>query len=154
MVFLDGLHEAKQTYRDLLNALEILKPGGVILVDDVLPKNEVSAMPSQQDAIRLTKKLGLPDYGWFGDVYKVLGAITSFHPELSYTLLKTGEGHAQALVWRNERGPKKYSLDEKVLSQLDSWKYRDFFPTTSICRMTVSGTEKTTLQSVLSSQRY
>ena len=44
LVFLDGLHEWFQTYRDILNSLNFLSDGGVILVDDVVPSDAISAV--------------------------------------------------------------------------------------------------------------
>jgi len=36
LVFIDGAHDYDHVYSDLTNALRILKPGGVLLVDDYL----------------------------------------------------------------------------------------------------------------------
>lgn len=40
LIFIDGLHEKDQVYRDLTNAQKILSPGGAIVVHDTLPPNE------------------------------------------------------------------------------------------------------------------
>lgn len=45
LIFLDGLHEARQTAKDIWHALEVLKPGGEILVHDVLPVSMTVASP-------------------------------------------------------------------------------------------------------------
>jgi hypothetical protein len=37
VIYLDGLHTSEQTIRDLVNAFSFLKPGGVIVIDDVFP---------------------------------------------------------------------------------------------------------------------
>ncbi len=37
IVFIDGLHHHDQVYRDVINALEVLTPGGAILMHDCLP---------------------------------------------------------------------------------------------------------------------
>lgn len=42
--FIDGLHTATQLYKDIVNALNHLDEGGVILVHDLLPPNK----PAQQ----------------------------------------------------------------------------------------------------------
>ena len=39
VIFLDGLHTYKQTKKDLLNALNVLNDGGVILMDDFIPRD-------------------------------------------------------------------------------------------------------------------
>lgn len=46
VIFIDGLHEAPQVYRDILNSLECLKDGGTILCHDMLPTSEdIQAVP-------------------------------------------------------------------------------------------------------------
>ena len=40
IIFVDGLHESDQCYKDIQNALKCLNSGGVILVDDVAPKKK------------------------------------------------------------------------------------------------------------------
>lgn len=39
LIFLDGLHTYKQTKKDLLNALNVLNDGGIIVLDDFIPRN-------------------------------------------------------------------------------------------------------------------
>ncbi|MCQ2210693.1 MAG: class I SAM-dependent methyltransferase [Paludibacteraceae bacterium] len=41
-VFIDGLHEAHQVYRDILNSLKLLKKGGVIICHDCMPSSSVA----------------------------------------------------------------------------------------------------------------
>ena len=48
LIFLDGLHEARQTAKDIYHALYVLKPGGEILSHDVLPISLAVATPTQQ----------------------------------------------------------------------------------------------------------
>lgn len=46
IIFIDGLHEANQVYKDILNSLEILNKGGMIFCHDMLPTSEsVQAVP-------------------------------------------------------------------------------------------------------------
>ena len=42
IIFIDGLHEHNQVYRDIENALAILSPGGVIILHDCLRWRSVS----------------------------------------------------------------------------------------------------------------
>jgi SAM-dependent methyltransferase len=43
VVFVDGLHEANQAYRDVMHAWHALRPGGTILMHDVNPPHEYMA---------------------------------------------------------------------------------------------------------------
>jgi len=58
VIFIDGLHKAKQFGRDIKNALNILNDGGYIICHDVNPHNEI-----MQKVPRLAQE-------WTGDVWK------------------------------------------------------------------------------------
>lgn len=100
VVFLDGLHEWFQTYKDALNACQHLSPGGVILMDDVLPCDAVSAMPSLEDSYRVRKLMGSSDRRWHGDVYKTLFALYDHHKDIAFRVIDGGEGNPQAILWK------------------------------------------------------
>jgi hypothetical protein len=102
LIFLDGLHLWTQTYKDLLNSLSHGKSGSIILLDDVIPDNELSAFPDWDEALRLKEAAGHLDSHWQGDVYKVLIAVSLFHPELDYCVIGQRDGidNPQALVWK------------------------------------------------------
>jgi hypothetical protein len=62
MIFVDGLHHYKHCIKDILLSVDVLAPGGVIVVHDVFPldsPDEVSAVP------RVSGE-------WTGDVWKVV----------------------------------------------------------------------------------
>lgn len=58
IVFIDGLHEAKQVYKDIYNALACLNDGGTIVCHDMLPLQAV-----HQVVPRISKV-------WNGDCWK------------------------------------------------------------------------------------
>jgi hypothetical protein len=51
IIFIDGLHEAPQVYKDILNALECLNEGGTILCHDMLPTSEIVQRVPRAQAI-------------------------------------------------------------------------------------------------------
>jgi hypothetical protein len=128
VAFIDGLHEAKQTYKDVLNTFNHLSPGGVILLDDVLPLDEPSALPDLDVATIAQAEAGISHGGWYGDVYKVLAAISKFHPELGVALVGNTTNHGQALIWRKQSPTSKYVADLEALRWIDNWRFRDSFP--------------------------
>ena len=65
VIFVDGLHEAQQVYRDVLNALRVLRPNGMILLHDCNPTNEESASTYRTSSV----------FAWNGDVWKALVAL-------------------------------------------------------------------------------
>ena len=65
VIFIDGLHEAQQVYKDILNSLDVLKDGGMIFCHDMLPNSEaVQAVP------RISAL-------WTGDCWKALFRLKS-----------------------------------------------------------------------------
>lgn len=58
IIFVDGLHQYDQVLRDMINSVEALNDGGVVLVHDCLPRNYYA-------------QLDFPSGGdWNGDVWK------------------------------------------------------------------------------------
>jgi hypothetical protein len=114
IVFLDGLHTAEQTYRDLCHALAHTHRRSVILLDDTLPSDPWSAVPDRARSLRL-RGLQDPDgVPWHGDVFKVVALIHGFHGDLDYRTI-VGSGNPQTLIWRGGRddpGPPPLTLDE------------------------------------------
>lgn len=70
VVFVDGLHLAKQVYRDTLNALKHLTARGLIVLHDCSPENE-----AMQKVPRIQKH-------WSGDCWKAIIRLRSEHPNL------------------------------------------------------------------------
>ena len=73
IIFIDGLHEHNQVYRDIVNSLSILSPGSVIILHDCLPTSEHMQAHADQ----------YPGGEWTGDVWK---AFVKCRAELPYEL--------------------------------------------------------------------
>lgn len=98
LVFIDGLHSYEQVHRDFLNSLAILNPGGVIVIDDTVPLNDISALPDMVRAQRSYRASGQNGGPWFGDVYRVIPDIAGV-AGLDYATVKVN-GHGMTMVWR------------------------------------------------------
>lgn len=127
LIFLDGLHEAKQTYRDVINAFKILSEGGVILLDDIWPTDYASSLPSIKLSTKEKNLAGIFHRRWYGDVYKVVSAINYFYTELNIQIIGNGlESHSQALIWRKNNANYIESLSE-VYTYIDAISYNGVF---------------------------
>ena len=58
IVFVDGLHEAEQVYRDIINSLKVLNKGGTIVCHDMSPIEEVHQIVPRESRV------------WNGDCWK------------------------------------------------------------------------------------
>lgn len=56
VVFIDGLHDYEQAYRDIVNSLEHLANEGFIVVHDCKPSNPIMSLPSKDFASFMAKK--------------------------------------------------------------------------------------------------
>lgn len=99
LIFLDGLHQWHQTYRDLVNSLAHAHAWTIFLIDDVVPIDEFASWPDMDKALAARFKSGDTNTAWQGDVYKLMFAIRDHHPELDFRVITDGE-NAQAVVWR------------------------------------------------------
>lgn len=97
-IFLDGLHTSEETYLDFVESLEILRPGGTVLIDDVLPSDPESAIPDQQQSTKAKKLAGIEHARWYGDVWKLAVLILRKYSNFQLVLIGTGGEHCQAAV--------------------------------------------------------
>lgn len=107
LVFLDGLHEWRQTYRDLIGSLNHTPPHGIIVVDDVVPDDRLAAIPHHATSLAKKREAGIHDLRWQGDVFKMVLVLHQHHPELDFRVI-TGRD-PQAVVWRRPGIPLKYA---------------------------------------------
>jgi hypothetical protein len=80
VVFIDGLHEYHQVWRDIKNALEIIPVGGYIGIHDMLPRDWIEAhVPCLRNG------------PWAGDVWKV-GFDLADNPSIDFEILNIDHG--------------------------------------------------------------
>lgn len=73
VALVDGLHEFRQTLRDVLNLERLMSPRGVIYIHDCNPPTRGHAEGLERD--------------WNGDVWKVAYYLRHFRPDLKYFTL-------------------------------------------------------------------
>jgi hypothetical protein len=127
IIFVDGLHEANQAYRDVVNSFRVLNAGGVVLLDDVFPLDEPSSLPSLEESGLRKQQKGIEHHFWYGDVYKCLGVIQENHPELKVVLVGGDPHHIQGLIWK-PNPEKKVTLSRHARALMSDWEFGDFFP--------------------------
>jgi phage tail protein X len=66
VIFVDGLHEARQVLRDVYHALRYLNDGGTIVLHDANPHHSSQQQPDMSKS---------DIFGWCGDVWKAIVAL-------------------------------------------------------------------------------
>lgn len=112
VVFVDGLHTAEQAHRDVLNALELLEPNGLVVVHDCNPQSAAAAAPTLAEAAQTDGFVG----DWNGDVYRAIVRLRT-RDDLVASVLDTDQG--VALVWRGRPGDRL----ELTTAQLEGLGY-------------------------------
>ena len=127
LIFIDGLHEAKQAYRDLINSFKILNKGGFILLDDIWPSDFASSISDKNISDYYKSKLGLNHRRWYGDVFKVVAAANYFHPEIKVQIIGNGvESHSQALLWASG-GSENITFNKQAYAYMRSIDFDETF---------------------------
>jgi len=125
VAFVDGLHTAEQTYRDVVNVFAHLNHGPV-LIDDTVPLDEISAIADQAESYRARAAAGLEGRQWHGDVWRVVLLLERHHPELDWRTI-TDRGNPQTLVWRRQAGSMVNPATQEQRAVVMALEYTDVF---------------------------
>lgn len=77
LAFIDGMHLAEFALRDFMNVEKHMSPAGVVLIDDMLPRNSLEAARNRRTA------------AWAGDVFKVADILRTYRPDLTIIPVNT-----------------------------------------------------------------
>lgn len=125
IIFLDGLHTFQQTYRDLINALRLC-PRGIVLIDDVIPSDEVSAIPDHEFSLAERHRRHLPGEPWHGDVFRMMLCLADHHPELDWVTI-TAPDNPQTFVWKRHPDTRSLAVTSAHLESYGRFSYADVF---------------------------
>ena len=78
LAFIDGMHLSEYVVRDFINIEKHMSPGGVVILDDMLPRSSLEAY-----RIRRTGP------SWTGDIFKVHQVLRDHRPDLTLMPLNT-----------------------------------------------------------------
>ena len=107
-IFIDGLHEYDQVYKDIINSLKFLNEGGIILLHDCLP-------PSiHQQAVPRYKRT------WNGDVWK---AIVNLRTNANYDTVTCYIDHGVSII-RKQKNVDRLNLN---INNFKNLKFKDFY---------------------------
>jgi predicted O-methyltransferase YrrM len=127
LILLDGLHTYEQTYRDLTNSLRHTRPRSFVLVDDVVPSDETSAIPDQMESYAERVRLNSDVRKWHGDVFRLVLVLRDHHPELAFRTIVGESDNEQAVIWRKLPDAPSPPIDEESLRGYRRYSYRSVF---------------------------
>lgn len=81
IIFIDGLHHADQVYKDIMNSLDVVNDGGIILMHDCKPTTEF------MQQIPLTTQVE-----WTGDTWKAYVKVRTEREDLEMFVIDTDWG--------------------------------------------------------------
>jgi tetratricopeptide (TPR) repeat protein len=131
VIFLDGLHTLEQTLRDLLNAVSLLSPYGVIVIDDVIPNSYQASLRDLDNFSEVRRISGLKDRSWMGDVFRLVFFIDTFLQQFSYATVL--ENHGQLVLWAARR--KAGELQPRNLEHICRYEYCDVLRNKSVFKL-------------------
>lgn len=92
VVFIDGLHTYRQSLKDVLNALNVLNEGGVIVMHDCNPPHKAAAFPSETPEEAAASNVPGWTGEWCGDVWKTVCHLRSARKDLRVFVLNCDYG--------------------------------------------------------------
>lgn len=121
VIYIDGLHTFEQTLRDLLNATQVLAPGGVIVIDDTVPTSYEASLPNSDICFQIRRLVNNGDSAWMGDVYKLAFFIQSFMQQFEYRTIS--DNHGQIVMWHQPRLERE--IIQRDILEIAQYEYSD-----------------------------
>jgi predicted O-methyltransferase YrrM len=122
LAFIDGMHLAEFALRDFVNSEKRSHPGGVIVLDDMLPRSSLEAY-----RIRRTRT------SWTGDVFKVHFILSRYRPDLTLipvntsstgSYIVTGLDPSNTVIEENYREIESFLTSKDPQEVPDDWLHR------------------------------
>ena len=138
LIFIDGLHEYKQTLRDFINSIDHSCRKTVFIIDDVYP-NDIFSSLMLKDPIRF-RNMNNPnntDGSWHGDVYKTIFMLHDLFPKYSYSTIDWGYGNPQTYVYKSPRV--NFMPRFKSLEEIDRASYFDLIDNLDLLKLKSEG---------------
>lgn len=110
IVFIDGLHEAEQVMRDIHNALNYLKPGGIIVMHDCNPPQYEHTTTGIEGC-------------WTGDTYKAFIRFKMKFPEYPSYVIDTDWGCG--VIYNDLHKEFTCDMPNEDIERMLHWEYFD-----------------------------
>ena len=118
----DGLHTFEQSLKDVLNVLNYLDPGGIIVMHDCYPPDEAAAIPAHSigEARNILKDAF--KNAWCGDVWKTIVYLREKHSDaLDVCVISSDFG--LGIVRKMDSAPVEMTIDNTVFAKIGLLHY-------------------------------
>lgn len=92
VIFIDGLHTYAQSLKDVLNSLQYLNEGGIIVMHDCNPVSESMGYSADSYSDYCSKKKEAWTSEWCGDVWKTIVYLRSTRQDLNIVVIDCDYG--------------------------------------------------------------
>ena len=134
LIFLDGFHESKQTFRDFINSINYSHDKTIIIIDDVYPNDIFSSLMNNPIGFRQLNNPLNNDNSWHGDVFKTIFLIHDLCPQYSYCTIDWPDGNPQTICYKSPR--KNFRPFFTSLEAIDRTTYLDLIGNLSLLNLT------------------
>ena len=112
LIFIDGLHHAEQVERDIVNAWFSLNSGGIILIHDIKPLDEVCQRVPRESV------------AWTGNVWRAWLGLKSNYPKLktSYINERVGIGMIEKSRHKIKEGFIDWETSYEYYNEMEGWE--------------------------------
>jgi hypothetical protein len=110
LAFIDGMHLSEFALRDFINTEPLMADTGVVVFDDMLPRNGLEAARDRKT------------WSWAGDVYKVAEILRRRRPDLTVLLVNTAPTGTAVVLGVDQASmilKDTYGVEEEYLLRLD-----------------------------------
>lgn len=113
LAYIDGMHLFEFALRDFINLEKSSDKPSIIIVDDVIPRNEEEANRTPTGG------------SWTGDVWKIIPCLTKYRPDLSKNMILTASEPTGCLIIVNPNSNDSTLSDnyEKIIDTYISTSY-------------------------------
>lgn len=103
LAFIDGMHLSEFAFRDFANVEKVMSTAGVVVFDDILPRNPLEAARDRKTTF------------WAGDVYKAVEVLRRRRPDLLVILINTAPTGTAIVTRLDPRATANTSIYESEL---------------------------------------
>ena len=115
---MDGFHVFEQVLKEFINSIIHINSGDERFLNDTVPMDGVSALPSQKDCYRLRIESGRHNDGsWHGDVYKLIYVLSKNDKNKIRIATVTYLSNPKTVVWMEDGVWSRFEIESRLVDK-------------------------------------